>query len=364
LLDRDRQVRFMSCSDLPSYALISPVCDEAAHFAHTADSILAQSHRPLQWVVVDDGSRDDTRRIDESYAAEHPWICVIDSGQSSARARGAKIVRAFNAGLARLDADPEILVKMDGDIMLPSHYFQWVAETFARMPRAGVVGGQTRTFDGERWVPDDVSHHNVNGAAKAYRRACFEEIGGLHASMGWDGIDEYAARARGWQVYVLSELEILHYKPRGSRQRWRIARWEEGVGAHYMGYRLDFMLLRVLYRMLAEPPLGLAGLVFAAGFLYATLTGMPVVEDRAASATLRAEQRERLRGLIALKGRHASPPSLPGGGPAFWTTSERVGVGVDAGSCSRASTAPLADRRRADESVSAELATAAGPPTP
>jgi hypothetical protein len=322
----------VSAGRLPSYAVISPVCDEAAHFAHTADSIVAQRHRPAQWVVVDDGSRDETRSIAEGYAARHPWITVVGSGQSAApRARGAKIVRAFNTGLNELRERPDVVVKMDGDIMLPSHYFEWVAQTFARVADAGVVGGQTQTFDGERWTPDDVSRHNVNGAAKAYRMACFEQIGGLHASMGWDGIDEYAARARGWGVYVLSELAILHYKPRGSRQRWRAARWEEGLGAHYMGYRADFMLLRVLYRMLTEPPLPLGGLVFAAGFLYAALTRRPVVDDAAARAALRAEQRERLHGLVRLHGRHTSVPALPGGGPAFWTTSERAGSRETAG---------------------------------
>lgn len=314
----------MSSAELPSYAIVSPVCDEAEHFAHTADSIVAQLHRPAQWIVVDDGSRDQTRAIAERYAALYPWITVIDSGQSAApRARGAKIVRAFNAGLAELSRRPQIVVKMDGDIFLPSHYFQWVAETFARVPSAGVVGGQTATFDGERWTPDDVSRHNVNGAAKAYRMDCFEEIGGLCASMGWDGIDEYAARARGWDVHVLSELSILHYKPRGSRQRWVAARWEEGIGAHYMGYRRDFMVLRIVYRMLSETPPLLAGLVFGAGFLYATLIGKPVVDDHAARRALRAEQRERLHRLVRLHGRHTSVPSLPAGGPAFWSTTDR-----------------------------------------
>ena len=44
--------------------------------------------------------------------------------------------------------------------------------------------------------------------------------------MGWDGIDEMAARARGWQVVVATELQILHFNVRGSRQKWWLARWE------------------------------------------------------------------------------------------------------------------------------------------
>jgi glycosyltransferase involved in cell wall biosynthesis len=300
--------------------VISPVKDEGEHFARTAESMLAQTHRPERWVIVDDGSSDDTPLIAARYAEQHDWITVISSGQVDERARGGKIVRAFNAGLATLAELPEIVVKLDGDLFLPAHHFAWVAETFARAPRAGIVGGVTQVHDGVRWDADVTSRHNLSGVAKAYRRECFQAIGGLRPSMGWDGIDEYGARARGWNVHVLSELPILHFKPRGSKQSWRHAWWEEGVGANYMGYRFDFMLFRIAYRMVAERPPILGGMVFAAGFLHARLTKKPTVEDREAVATLRAEQRRRLARILRLRGADMPVPPLPGGGPAFWAT--------------------------------------------
>jgi hypothetical protein len=307
-------------SALPSYAVISPVKDEAENFARTAESMLAQSHRPVRWVVVDDGSSDETAAIAAVYASEHDWITVIPSGQHGARGRGGKIVGAFNAGLAVVGPMPDFVVKMDGDLFLPAHYFAWVAETFARVPAAGIVGGATRLFDGERWVSDATSRHNLSGVAKAYRRECFEGIGGLRASMGWDGIDEYGARARGWEVHVLSELPILHYKARGSAQPWYQARWEEGRGANYMGYRPAFMLFRIAYLMLREPPPVLGGLVLAASFVHARLTRAGTVDDDDARKLLRSEQAARLRSIVSLRGADAPVPELPGGGPAFWAT--------------------------------------------
>src|SRR3712207_6677629 len=237
---------------LPTYALVSPVRDEAADFARTAESILAQTHRPLRWVVVDDGSTDGTREIAQRYADEHDWIVVVDSGQAHERARGAPIVRAFTRGLDELDERPDITVKLDGDLFLPAHYFAWVARVFADDPRAGVVGGIALIHDGVQWRGDPGLQVAVNGVAKAYRTDCLEEIGGLPQSMGWDGIDEFAARARGWHVHVLPELTILHYKQRGSKQAWWRARWEEGRGNHYMGYLPAFLVVRALYRMLVE----------------------------------------------------------------------------------------------------------------
>ncbi len=316
----------MKRSGLPSYAVISPVKDEAEHFARTAESLIQQSHPPARWVVVDDCSSDETLAIAMRFAEQHEWITVISSDEPGTRARGGRIVRAFNRGLSALDTSADFLVKLDGDLFLPAHYFAWVAETFARAPKAGIVGGVTRVYDGERWVPDAKSRHNLSGVAKAYRLECLDEIGGLRASMGWDGIDEYAARARGWDVHVLSELSILHYKVRGAKQRWFKARWEEGVAAHYMHYRWDFMLVRILYRMLREPPPILGGIVFAGAFLFARITRAPIVDDRSARELLRLEQRARLHSMIRFGTASVPLPTLPGGGPAFWTIGQASGM--------------------------------------
>jgi poly-beta-1,6-N-acetyl-D-glucosamine synthase len=292
--------------------------------------MVAQTHRPTQWVIVDDGSTDDTAAIAASYAAAHDWIQVVPGGGHGERARGAPIVRAFKRGLSELRERPDITVKLDGDLFFASHYFHWVAQTFARDPRAGVVGGVSHIYNGSRWVPDVKVTQHVNGVAKAYRTSCLEEIGGLPESMGWDGIDEYSARARGWKVYVLTELTILHYRLRGSKQPWYRARWEEGRGNHYMGYVPAFLALRAGYRMVVERPPVLGGLALAAGFAYHRLTGAPQVEDTAAMELLREEQRARLRGLLA--GRASmSAPAPPGGGPALWPVERRSVGGGPAG---------------------------------
>jgi biofilm PGA synthesis N-glycosyltransferase PgaC len=303
---------------LPTYAVISPVRDEAVDLGRTAACLLSQFHRPAQWVIVDDGSTDDTRAIAESLATDHEWISVLDSGAAHRRSRGGAIVRAFDVGVAELRARPEITVKLDGDVFLSPQYFAWVAETFARDPRAGIVGGVVLIHDGSRWRPDGDGTHHVNGVAKAYRTACLEEIGGLRPAMGWDGIDEYAAVARGWHVAVLTELSVLHYRRRGSKMPWYRARWEEGRGNHYMGYGAGFLLVRALFRMIVEDPPVAGGLMLAAGFFHARLTRAPQVDDPGAMAMLRREQRARLRPWRRRGPTDVVFNPLAGDGPAFW----------------------------------------------
>ncbi len=303
---------------LPAYAVVTPVKDEAAHLPLMIESMLAQTHPPAEWVIVDDGSTDGTREIAAAAAERAPWITATATGpdRGAARARGGAIVRAFDHGRSRIAADHEIVVKLDGDLFLPAHYFEWVAATFAREPRAGLVGGQVLVHDGEGWRPDSVGRHTVHGALKAYRRACLDQMGGLHASMGWDGIDEYGAKARGWKVMPLSELSVLHYARRGAKQRWWRSRMEEGRGVHFMGYLPAFVLVRAAYRMAVEQPALLGGLMLLAGYADARMRGAPIVDDQLAVAALRDEQRGRLRRLV--RGGGVDPDRPAGGGPAFW----------------------------------------------
>lgn len=302
----------------PSYALISPVRDEARHVRRTLESILAQTHRPSEWVVVDDGSTDGTWEIVSEYVLKHPWIRLIRSDRHGRRERGSPIVEAFNRGRASLRGRTDVTVKLDGDLYLPPHYFAWVAEVFARAPSAGVVGGVGLVWDGAAWTPEKAARHNVVGYAKAYRTACLDDIGGLLPSMGWDGIDEYSARARGWSVHVLPELSILHFKQRGSAQNWWRARWEEGLGNAFMGYRTDFLVLRAVYRGLVESPPVLGGLVLLSAFAWARITRRAQVPDPEARAALRDEQRARMRTLFTRGRGPTLTPPLSGGGPAFW----------------------------------------------
>src|SRR5579864_2937558 len=56
------------------YVVISPVRDEESYLRFTIESMLAQTVRPIEWVIVNDGSTDRTASIINEYTAQHPWI--------------------------------------------------------------------------------------------------------------------------------------------------------------------------------------------------------------------------------------------------------------------------------------------------
>src|SRR5215831_15855299 len=82
------------------YILISPCRNEAAFMRQTIESVLAQSVRPSQWIIVDDGSTDATAEILRGYAAQHAWIRVVSRPDRGKRSVGPGVIEAFYSGYA------------------------------------------------------------------------------------------------------------------------------------------------------------------------------------------------------------------------------------------------------------------------
>jgi glycosyltransferase involved in cell wall biosynthesis len=102
-----------SAQTFTPYVLVTPARNEARFIATTIESVVAQSVRPLKWVVVSDGSTDGTDEIVSRYAAQHDWIELVRMPERKERHFAGK-VHAFNAGRARVSHLPyEVIGSLD-----------------------------------------------------------------------------------------------------------------------------------------------------------------------------------------------------------------------------------------------------------
>ncbi len=68
---------FLPADPSRRYLLVSPCRDEAQYLRRTLDSVAAQTVPPTLWIVVDDGSTDETPAILEEYAERLPYLRVV-----------------------------------------------------------------------------------------------------------------------------------------------------------------------------------------------------------------------------------------------------------------------------------------------
>lgn len=82
-----------------NYVVVTPARNEQENIAHTIRSMVAQTRRPLRWIIVDDGSSDATARIIDEAAHEHPWISTLHRPDRGARKQGAEWWTRFTTGM-------------------------------------------------------------------------------------------------------------------------------------------------------------------------------------------------------------------------------------------------------------------------
>jgi biofilm PGA synthesis N-glycosyltransferase PgaC len=300
------------------WVAITPCRDEASYARRCIESVLGQTARPTLWVIVDDGSTDDTRSILNEYAAREPWIRVVRRDDRGARSVGPGVVDAFYAGLDTVGlSEYEYVCKLDLDVVLPPEYFERLIARMEADSRLGTCSGKPYVLNmrsghlNRERTGDEMSV----GATKFYRRECFTEIGGLVRGVMWDAIDCHRARMLGWRAESVDEagLRFLHMRPMGSSQKSMIEgrlRW--GRGQWFLGTGIAWILVSGLYRM-AGPPLLVGGTCIIAGYLAAAVCGAPRYEDRRFRHWLRGYHR-----LCLILGKRRATRWVEREGEAVW----------------------------------------------
>jgi poly-beta-1,6-N-acetyl-D-glucosamine synthase len=283
--------------------LITPARDEAAHLETTIRAIREQTRPPDLWLIVDDGSRDETPRILARAAAEIPFlrVCRAPAQERRADADGLALAaeaRAFNAALASVDAAEFTHVgKLDADIELPPGYFEGLLARFAAEPELGVGGGTLLERSGGAWRPTRIPSHHVRGALKLYSRECFEAIGGIEERLGWDTIDETYARMHGFATRSVPELAARHHRPVATRGGALRGRARLGQCAYILRNSPWWVTLRSL-KIATWAPYGLSGLAFLYGYLRAAARREGRVEDEEYRRFVARELRDRVRSAL------------------------------------------------------------------
>ena len=284
-----------------NYVLITSARNEEAFIGKTLDSVVGQTVLPECWVIVDDGSTDDTAEIVERYAARYPWIELVRLPQRQNRNFAAK-VHAFNAGFERVHSmEFEAIGNLDADISFGPDQFEFLLQKLIEDPSLGVTGTAYNEEGFDSTKDSFESENSVHGACQVFRRECFSDIGGYLPSRagGIDWIAVTTARMKGWKTRNFPERRFRHHRRMGTAERGAVgAMFFYGEKDYYLGGSFTWQLFRVAYRM-TKRPLLVGGLALLSGFCWAALRR---VERPVASDLMRFHRREQMTKLKGILG--------------------------------------------------------------
>jgi cellulose synthase/poly-beta-1,6-N-acetylglucosamine synthase-like glycosyltransferase len=293
------------------YYIVIPAHNEEKYISKTLQSLVSQTILPKKVVVVNDNSTDRTANIIIDFAKNHSFITLVDTTSDTIHLPGSKVIRAFYKGFEILDDQYDIIVKLDADLILPNNYFETIIGHFENDSAIGMAGGfayienKIKKNQFERnskqnieteteWVLENLTNKDhIRGAFKAYRKACFQQIGGLKPAMGWDTVDELLCRFYNWNIITDATLKVKHLKPTGVNYN-KTARYKQGEAFYSLGY--GFLITAIASAKLAimkKKPL--LFIDYIKGFWKAKMNNTPLLVTTEQAQFIRAHRWNKIK---------------------------------------------------------------------
>ena len=221
---------------LTKYTIVIPAHNEEDFIAVTLNAIVNQTVLPHEVVVVNDHSTDKTQEIVEEFCTKYSFIKLRNILSKSEHQPGSKVIQAFLKGYEIIEPDYDIIVKLDADLDIPSNYFETILKHFNQDESIAMAGGFAYIEKNGDWIIESLTDKDhIRGAFKAYRKSCYDKIGGLRPHMGWDTVDELLCKYYGWKVVTDESLHIKHLKPTGASYN-KSALYKQGSAYYALGY--------------------------------------------------------------------------------------------------------------------------------
>lgn len=276
---------------MSEYLIISPVRNEEDLVEQTIKSVLNQTKRPVEWIIVNDGSDDGTQEIISKYAEEYDWIKLVNVKDRGYYYPGTGVVNAVSKGMDNISGNGwDYLVKLDCDISVDETYFENLLKEFKKNDKLGIASGAVYLKNGGDEVKEKSQPDHPWGASKVYRKSCFDDIGGLKPIPGWDLADLLSAQMRGWETRCFDDYKILHYRESGSRRKgFTAGKFLLGRFLFRYGYNFAYTFLKGIYRF-GERPYIIGGFAIIFGYIYAFLKNEKKLFDPEMRKYLRQKQ--------------------------------------------------------------------------
>ena len=293
--------------------IITAFLNEEEYLPRLLESMRRQQRPPDRLLLVDDGSTDGSSEIAREFAEAHSYATALrrpPRPPERDRLASASELRSFQWALEQFSEEWDVVAKLDADIELTPATLRSLESHFKDDPRLGVAGPYLSVpATGGRLERQRGRPEHVAGPVKFYRRRCYEEMGPIPPILGWDTLDDIAARRAGWRTasFTMADGDPLHLRPVGTHdglgrawRRWGLCAW--GYGEHPLHVAL------MAAQRVGDPPkvLGSANYVF--GYLRAAGRGAPRADPDLREYVRRDQLARMRRRLLTWPPGKAKPP--------------------------------------------------------
>ena len=265
------------------YFLVTPVKNEEKNLPLIIKTIKNQTIKPFIWIIVDDGSTDQTPRILKELKSKNNWIHIINlkkSNEYMGMHYSYVCIRGFNFGLKYCKDNKtkyDYIGLLDGDVILDRDYFENLMKEFQNDPKLGIISGDAYFKLNNKFIRTEVYENIPSGGARLWRRTCFIDTDGFQVTRAPDTVSNTKAELSGWKVKRFLNIKFFPIRKTGTG----IGIWwgykEKGETAYYLNYHPILIMFKSL-RISFEKPYYI-GIAFLIGYLSGFLLKLPRTND-------------------------------------------------------------------------------------
>lgn len=273
---------------IAKYILITPAKDEERNLPAVAEAVIRQTILPATWIIVDDGSTDDTPEIIKQLENRYEWIKSVHL-PSHPRDITFHLSYVQKIGFEYAIQFCEInnihfdsIGLLDADTVIEESYFEQLIAQLDINPRLGIASGHITDRKNNEFDWDDIKNNNPDsaiprGSGRLWRKECFIETGGYVIEPSPDSISSAKAILRGWDIAQFGHVRAVQLRETSSAEGlwngYRIG----GTTAYYFNKHPLIVLLNSFVYFTKQPHY--IGLAYLHGYLLEWLKKSPKIND-------------------------------------------------------------------------------------
>ena len=266
------------------YILITPVNNEEKTLSIVIESVIKQTKKPALWLIIDDGSTDNSPKIIKNFMSQHDWIKTIHLPPKP-RDIVFHVSYVYKSGFDSIikycednNIEYNFIASLDADTVLEPEYFEKIVNEFETNEKLGIAsGGLYHEIDGELKLSTRVENF-PSGTGRVWSKKCFFDTGGFSLEPSADSISNIKATLRGWDIQRFNEIKMVEKRLTSSAEGLWNGYKHNGYMAYYLNKNPLLILLGAFQYTLRRPHY--LGLAFFWGYIVPLIKRKERIKDR------------------------------------------------------------------------------------
>jgi glycosyltransferase involved in cell wall biosynthesis len=264
-----------------NFILITPVKNEEKNLKIVIGSVKNQIIKPCLWVIVNDESTDNSRKIIETEIKDYKWIKCLNK-KINKEYNWLNYQRVINAGIDYLRKEnikPRFLGILDADISIEKNYFEVLLNYLKNNKNVGVVSGNIYIKKNNKWIVERKKNKSPRGGARLYNYSILLKSEGFPRTPSPDTISDIKINIKGYKTKLLNNIKAYQHRETFSRQKKIIFMYNYGISKYILSYNFFHVFFLSLKFVFSRKPFILSGIVFLTGYIISFLKKRKKIKD-------------------------------------------------------------------------------------